>query len=334
MSAVPSHDVAQPDTSRQDVSQNTNDHRDNNHGTNNHSDSGSQAERQELLRKLRAQLGGAVALGSAVDDPNGEASPVFSTGVASLDRLLPGGGLQHGMLVEWLAELPGCGAATLGLLAAREACRAGGMLVVLDRMRAFYPPAAAAWGIDPARLLVVWPRTPRDEIWAAIQSLRSPVVAAMWTMIDRLESRNFRRLQLAAEAGRTLGVLVRGASARGQPSWADVRLGVGGPLSVVRRPLHSHDGPRTTDYGRSLQVSVLHLRGGRSGGSVHVEIDEAAHEVREARGAVSDRRSAVGQKVWPIAESRQPKAPPHVPHPLPVVAELADPAALAPPTRA
>jgi hypothetical protein len=113
MSAVPSHDVA-----RHDVS----------HKTNDHCADGSQAEREELLRKLRAQLGGAVALGSAVDGPNGEASPpVFSTGVAALDRLLPGGGLQHGMLVEWLAELPGCDAATLGLLAAREACRAGGM---------------------------------------------------------------------------------------------------------------------------------------------------------------------------------------------------------------
>ena len=178
------------------------------------------------MRKLRAQLGGAVTMGSAAADPSGEATTTFSTGVAALDRLLPGGGLRHGMLVEWLAELPGCGAATLGLLAAREACRAGGMLVVLDRMRAFYPPAAAGWGVDPARLIVVRPRTPRDEIWAAVQSLRSPVVAAVWTMIDRLDSRNFRRLQLAAEAGGTLGVLVRGASARGQPSWADVRLGV------------------------------------------------------------------------------------------------------------
>ena len=89
---------------------------------------------------------------------------VFSSGAAAIDRLLPGGGLRHGMLVEWLAELPGCGAATLGLLAAREACRAGGVLVVLDRAQTFYPPAAVGWGIDPARLIVVRPRTARDEI--------------------------------------------------------------------------------------------------------------------------------------------------------------------------
>jgi hypothetical protein len=182
------------------------------------------APREELLRELRSQLGRSAIV--AAEAGEAEAAPVFSSGAAAIDRLLPGGGLRHGMLVEWLAERPSCGAGTLGLLAAREACRAGGMLVVLDRAGMFYPPAAVGWGIDPTRLIVVRPRTPRDEIWAAVQSLRSPVVAAMWTMIDRLDSRNFRRLQLAAEAGRALGVLVRGASARGQPSWADVRLGV------------------------------------------------------------------------------------------------------------
>lgn len=184
--------------------------------------------RQELLRELRAQLGRSATVLAEGED----ASPAFSCGAAVIDRLLPGGGLRHGMLVEWLAERPGGGAGTLGLLAAREACRAGGILVVVDRARMFYPPAAAGWGVDPARLIVVRPRNARDEIWAAIQALRSPVVAALWTMVDRLDSRNFRRLQLAAETGGTLGVLVRGASARGQPSWADVRLGVEAGLRI------------------------------------------------------------------------------------------------------
>ncbi len=256
------------------------------------------AEREELLRKLRAQLGRAVTMGTATEAE----TTTFSTGVAAIDRLLPGGGLQHGMLVEWLAELPGCGAATLGLLAAREACRAGGMLVVLDRAQTFYPPAAVGWGVDPARLIVVRPRTARDEIWAAVQSLRSPVVAAVWTMIDRLDSRNFRRLQLAAEAGRTLGVLVRGASARGQPSWADVRLGVGTRQGDRETRRQGAEDGRHVSLSPPLLVSLSRSRGGRSGGSVRIEIDEAAHDVREV-------------------------VTHHDTHPLPVVAELADPAA-------
>ena len=108
----------------------------------------------------------------------------------------------------------------------------GGVLVVIDRRQTFYPPAAAAWGIDLDRLIVVHPQNARDELWAAVQALRSPAVAAMWATIDRLDSRAFRRLQLAAQAGRTLGVLVRPASARGQPSWADVTLEVESAESV------------------------------------------------------------------------------------------------------
>jgi hypothetical protein len=243
--------------------------------------------RGEVLRQLRGELGRSLAM-AATTATMAEDVPTFSSGSAAIDRLLPGGGLQHGMLVEWLAELPGCGAATLGLLAAREACRAGGMMVVLDRAGTFYPPAAVGWGVDPARLIVVRPRTVRDELWAAVQSLRSPVVAAVWTMIDRLESRNFRRLQLAAEAGRTLGVLVRRASARGQPSWADLRLGVQSRESMTNdRKSHSSFDIRHSSFTplpapcRLVQVSLLRLRGGRSGGSVLLAIDDAAHEVRE-----------------------------------------------------
>lgn len=260
--------------------------------------------RQELLRKLQGQLGRAVSVAAVAADQAADAADVFSSGVTAIDRLLPGGGLRHGMLVEWLAERSGCGAATLGLLAAREACRAGGVLVVLDRARTFYPPAAAGWGVDPARLIVVRPRTARDEIWAAVQSLRSPVVAALWTMIDRVNDRDFRRLQLAAEAGRTLGVLVRGNSARGQPSWADVRLSVRarqGEGETRRQGAKKGKANQRTSLSPPLLVSLSHCRGGRAGRSVLVEIDEAAHHVRDV-------------------------AIHHDTHPLSVVTELADPA--------
>ncbi len=187
---------------------------------------------------------------------------------------------------------------TLGLLSAREACREGGVLVVIDRRQSFYPPAAAAWGIDVERLIVVHPQNARDELWAAVQALRSPAVAAMWAAIERLDSRAFRRLQLAAQAGRTLGVLVRPANAREQPSWANVRLEIGS-LSVVRGPSYGSNGPRTTDYGRRVYVRVLRCHSGRAGGSVVLEIDDAAYVVREASSNYDT-------------------------HPLPMVSELGD----------
>ena len=132
------------------------------------------------------------------------------------------------MLIEWLSGMARSGAATLSLLCAREACRQGGALVVIDRQQTFYPPAAAAWGIDLDRLIIVRPQSARDELWAAVQSLRSPAVAAVWAPIDRLDSRAFRRLQLAAQAGRTLGLLLRPRTSAANPRGPMCGCGVSG----------------------------------------------------------------------------------------------------------
>jgi hypothetical protein len=310
-----------------------------------------------MMQQLRRQLGRWEAAAPAED------AEVFSSGAAAIDRLLPVGGLRHGMLVEWLGGKWSSGveqkwsrggvgqwssetkqqgknysttpllhyssACTLSLLAAREACREGGALVVIDRQQTFYPPAAAAWGIDLDRLIVVRPRCARDELWAAVQSLRSPAVAAVWGMIDRLDSRAFRRLQLAAQAGRTLGLLLRPPSARGQPSWADVRLMASncglqildcGLHKEIRNPGHpaaGFAGCRVAEIRnhsavhplRRVQVQVLRVRNGRPANKVTLGIDDTIHTVHEVN-------------------------PRHDAHPLPVVAELADPADRSFPARA
>jgi len=270
--------------------------------------------RSRLVDELRRQVGRWEA-----STPHDETA--FSSGTAGLDRLLPAGSLRYGMLTEWLSGLARSGAATLSLLCAREACRPGGVLVVIDRQQMFYPPAAAAWGIDLNRLIIVRPQSARDELWAAGQTLRSPAVAALWAMIDRLDSHAFRRLQLAAQAGHTLGLLLRPGYVRGQPSWADVRLevnGVGGAKNRVDEGLKMRDEGwqlRTKilhpssfishpSFCRCIEVRVLRSRGGRAGNWTTLEIDDAAHTVRE------------------VKEGHQ-----HDTHSLPLVAQLADPAA-------
>lgn len=260
--------------------------------------------RERLVEGLREQLGQWAS--AKTKDAN-----VFSCGVPAIDRLLPAGGLRHGMLVEWMGipvtedgspvvnagmraqklrpkdepPVATSGAFTLALLGAREACREGGVLVVIDRTRTFYPPAAAAWGIDLERTIVVWPQNARDEVWAAVQSLSSPVVAAMWANIDRLDSRAFRRLQLAAETGRALGILVRRARARAQPSWADVRLEMEPRVTGQESRAGSQAlGSRlsTLDLLRRMEVRLVHCRQGRAGRKTMVEIDDVNRTVQGA----------------------------------------------------
>jgi hypothetical protein len=286
--------------------------------------------RSRLVEKLRCEVQGLES--AALQD-----EITFSTGAPALDQLL-GAPLRYGMLVEWLSGLAHSGAATLSLLCAREACRPGGALVVIDRLQTFYPPAAAAWEIDLNRLIIVRPRGPRDALWATIQSLRSPAVAAVWAPLEKLDSREFRQLQLAAQAGRTLGLLLRPAYVRGQPSWADVRLEIrsrvkrrveDSPWRKSRAGILALD-PRLSTL-RFIHVRILRQRGARPGRSIFLEINDATHTIQKG-----SRLSAIGYQPSLLADSRQPKAdsPHHASLPLFVASELADPAPHSHPARA
>jgi len=218
----------------------------------------------EALRRQIAQFEG----GQAERRPT-----VVSSGCQPLDRLLPGRGFRRGTLIEWLAVGEGSGAGTLALAAAGAACRDGGMLVVLDRRREFYPPAALYIAVDPQNLIVVRAAGQADNDWVLDQALRSPAVAAVLAWPEKLDGRTFRRLQLAAEESGAVGLFVRSASVRDEPSWADVRLLV--------EPLPLPAGVESARM-RRLRIHLLRYRGTTNGrrvnvDSLDVDIDDETH---------------------------------------------------------
>jgi hypothetical protein len=119
-------------------------------------------------------------------------------------------------------------------------------------------------------LLVVQPATEADNHWTLDQALRCAGVAALLAWPDRLDGRTFRRLQLAAEEGGGLGLLLRTQAAQAEPSWADVRLMV--------EPLPAAE----TSRGRRLRIDLLRCRHGAGGQSIDVEIDDETHTVHLA----------------------------------------------------
>jgi hypothetical protein len=215
----------------------------------------------QLVENLRRQIA-QLENGRRTHDP-----AVISCTCAALDRLLPEGGFRRGSLVEWLAPEQGCGAQSLALIVAREACREGRALVVFDRAEQFYPPAALRLGLEPANLLVVRPANQADELWALTQVLRCPGVAAAVVQLDRLESHDFRRLQLAAESHGALGLLLRPWNVRKEPSWAELRLGV-----------EAIPSPESADV-RRLKIHLLRSRRGAGYGTVEIELHEETHPV-------------------------------------------------------
>jgi protein ImuA len=204
-----------------------------------------QSSRQTLIRTLAEKM-------RQCRTARHSDAKAISTGYGVLDRAL-GGGVHCGTLVEWIASEGGVGATTLALAAAKEACREAGALLVIDRRRTFYPLAAAACGIDLSRLLLVRPQHDRDETWAIDQALRSGGASAVLAWPEKLDDHLFRRLQLAAEAGGTLGLFLRPLRALAEPSWAEVRFLVDPQPSAP-----SSNGAAT----RRTKVSLLRSSGG------------------------------------------------------------------------
>ena len=189
---------------------------------------------------------------------------MLSTGIAPLDAILPGRGFCPGTLVEWLSEGDGSCAGTLLFQIAARIVQRNGNLVVVDPAGEFYPPAANRLGIELRRTLVVRPHNDRDAFWALEQSLRCSGVAVVVGCLSQIDDRVFRRLQLAVERGGGLGLLLRAARFRSQPSWADARLHVA-PLSPQRRARSiTGDAMAAGGRGRRLRVELLRSNRGSS----------------------------------------------------------------------
>lgn len=196
----------------------------------------------------------------------------ISSGCQPLDRLLPQGGFQQGSLIEWIAGGAGSGTSLLAMLAARVACCRGGTLVLVDRGQSLYPPAANACQLDLRNTIVVHPANEKDECWAIEQALRCPAVAAVVAWPGRLTSHAFRRLQLAAEHGGGVGLLVRPATARHESSWASVRM------LVTPRVTSSHTGRQSWRLG----IELLRCGGLFGTKPLEIEIDHQTGELRDA----------------------------------------------------
>ncbi|HZZ72224.1 MAG TPA: hypothetical protein VFE24_08215 [Pirellulales bacterium] len=197
--------------------------------------------------------------------------PERSGGLGASWSPLSAGGFRRGTLIELLAG-PGGGATTLALVLAAEAACAGGATVVVDPQRRFFPPAAPLWGIDLERLILVHPATSTDYFWSLNQALRCPGVASVLSWPEKIDPRVFRGLQLAAEAGETLGIFLRPPTARGLPTWAETQLLVEAQPTL-----------RGVGKNRRLQLEVLRTRGEKSGARLELELDDETGTVHSSR---------------------------------------------------
>jgi cell division inhibitor SulA/protein ImuA len=181
----------------------------------------------------------------------------YPSGYARLDRHLPGGGWPRHALTEILLEHYGTGELKLLMPALARlshadevhpvaSCGSGeaGWIAWIAPPFQPYPPALLQWGINLAHILIVHPRPGIEALWAAEQALSSGNCAAVLVWSEALDNKASRRLQLAAEKGRSWAIAFRPLEAATQSSAAALRIA----LSA---------GERGTD------VRILKSRGGR-----------------------------------------------------------------------
>ena len=231
-----------------------------------------------LLAALRARVARLEGAGGA---RHGLGPIPLCEGVA-----LPGGGLARAALHEVLATSPGCGAAFCATLLGRS----GGTVLWISAGEAgplAWPPGLAQYGLNPAQLVLVQAGRSSEALWAMEEALRCPAVSGALLALEEadpaLDLTATRRLQLAAEAGGALGLLLRpgeeAAEAGAAPghSAATTRWRVGS--------LASSGSPH-------WQLELLRARGGRPGGPWAVTwrsgegrltLDEEAAPPRHAR---------------------------------------------------
>ena len=176
----------------------------------------------------------------------------LASGYPELDRHLPGGGWPRESLTEVLTEHYGIGELRLLMPALarlstetspQDFTEPGWIAWVAPPFQP-YPPALQQCGIDLSRMLIVRPRDDSELLWSAEQALSSGTCAAVLLWPSMLDDQASRRLQLAAEKGRSWAIAFSPLAARRQPSAAALRIEL-------------HPGAHGT------RVHILKSRGGR-----------------------------------------------------------------------
>jgi hypothetical protein len=112
-------------------------------------------------------------------------------------------------------------------------------------------------------LLVIEAQSAKDLLWSVEQTLRCRSFGAVLAWPTTITDRDLRRLQLAAEAGGSIGFLYRSPDAAREPSPAAVRL-----------RLHA-------EKEGALHIDILKCRGARGGVSLRIARDNRRQKESE-----------------------------------------------------
>ncbi|MFC0407881.1 ImuA family protein [Roseomonas elaeocarpi] len=214
-------------------------------------------DRRALLEDLRSRVL-VIERGERIASQDRPVVPVS----APIDAALPDGGLALGGVHEILTEDVGAGTGFAAMLLARLS----GQVVWISQEEDLGVHGLVQFGLQPEALLLVTPSRPEDGLWAMEEALRCPAIAGAVLVTGPTDMTTARRLQLAAEEGGVLGVLL-----------CERREAAGATAALTRwRVAPQREAPPCRP---SWRLELLRSRGGRPG-AWDVQWDREARELR------------------------------------------------------
>lgn len=177
----------------------------------------------------------------------------FPTGHPVLDAELPEAGWPRGALTEILSDYPGQGELRLLMPSLRQLTQDQQYVALINPVWIPHAPALRSAGVDLSYVISIGPLDKADHLWTLEQVLRSGHCRAVLAWPDRdLSTKELRRLQLAAEVGKSSGFLFRSSQMKQQNSPAALR--------VLIKPPHQLDviKCRGRYFGRPIQLNSRH----------------------------------------------------------------------------
>lgn len=171
--------------------------------------------------------------------------PGYPTGVAELDAALPDGGWPRHGVCELCCPVPGSQSILLLTpLLQRHGRESERPVVLVGAPWRLSPQYLLQHGLRPEHFCLVDPASRKDKLWAMEQSLASGGCRLLLGWLDSLSLTEARRLQLAAEKGACLAIVLVDKATEGNPL----------PLRLALSPV---DKPGT------LALALLKRRGGK-----------------------------------------------------------------------
>ncbi|UCB54888.1 MAG: translesion DNA synthesis-associated protein ImuA [Thiotrichales bacterium] len=174
------------------------------------------------------------------------------SGHPQLDATLPGGGWPANAIMEMVTPQWGMGELQLLLPLMRTITQQKRWILWVSPPYVPYAPALERAGIDMDYVVIIQPDDScKDAFWGIEKALQTRACALVLAWMDWLPNAVVRRLQLAAETGNSLGVLLRHRDNEHSPA-------------ALRLHLHPSD--------KGVYVKVLKARGSYRYRSVHVNL--------------------------------------------------------------